>query len=789
MACGAALMAVLSAHAQSPLSVELALGVDGVYVAGRWNAATVRVDNPGPALRGIVTIEVRGLLCGLAGSAPPDASYCIPTLLPTGTSELHTALIAPPYGGSATVTVTSKGTVVFRNRWEMGELGETAYRLVLAITERRDTTWLEQSERDLVVLSPPEAPADARAWDAADCVLLDDVSLADLSPAARRAIVQWTATGGSLVLTAPFLARNHASEHLRELTYLEPAVAPQLAAPIDPRPIFLPDAAFAARTTRLVACAPRPTEVLAAAGGRAIVFEHPLGAGRVRGVTIDSAWMTFAAPGDALEFERAFWAALLDESGQGAYQRSDLPWSLVAAQARLGSFKVPLLVYLGLFVLVMGPANFLLLRRLRRREWMVVTAPVAAVVFVAAAVLLSRALHEDRPVWVHESVTVCAAGTPSAGTLTLNGLLSPRTARWDVALPAADTPLREFVEDVAARYEGHHLPPLRMGEAGSMIDDMPVTRWAMRSVHYPQVATDGGVRGELLVSGGRATGWVHSRLPFELRDCTVVHKWHSVALGSLPPGATRSFELPLGPPELSEGTLRRLEPLTRLDRWLGWELWNAGGDRRRWYLAQWASEGLLSGCAEPLLIGWGSAPVAGAQLQATGTAREEEHLYVARLPIAAGGPVIEIPVGAAPTGRGMQWSQWLLQRVWGEDTSAYYREERGRWVMELLLPLEATALRHERLSIHGRFVDVPGEGFLPRQRLAVYNWRTHTWDELAEPVQQQFEVPVPDPEAAIGMPRGLVRVSVQTADDEAGYSGESALEWLDVSYQGGRAGS
>jgi len=66
-------------------------------------------------------------------------------------------------------------------------------------------------------------------------------------------------------------------------------------------------------------------------------------------------------------------------------------WSLVPDESRWDRLRLPLLIYLGVFAAVMGPVNFFLLRRLRRREGTVVTAPVAAACFLLADFMVETA--------------------------------------------------------------------------------------------------------------------------------------------------------------------------------------------------------------------------------------------------------------------------------------------------------------------------------------------------------------------------------------------------------------
>lgn len=254
----------------------------------------------------------------------------------------------------------------------------------------------------------------------------------------------------------------------------------------------------------------------------------PAGRGRVTVVA--------AGPGEgATGTSSAFWSALV---GPGTPEGSgDSPWSFArnpAQFARLladGERGVPTVPWLAAFlvayVLVVGPANGLILARLRRRELAWITVPVVTVVFTGTALL--SAVGGRPPVGVGARAAYWVEGV--GAELTAAGVQAPTAGTRTVQLPGEGWTVRPMVD-------GGQRSALRRGadteevaldlvglQFGGVLGARPLP--APAPLDVAAVATRDGVEVRVTNDSGQL-----------LQDVHVVAGTWSSAVGELAAGAT-----------------------------------------------------------------------------------------------------------------------------------------------------------------------------------------------------------------------------------------------------------
>lgn len=177
-----------------------------------------------------------------------------------------------------------------------------------------------------------------------------------------------------------------------------------------------------------------------------LISQTTLGAGKIIFAAFDLAALR-AWPG-----ESNLWARVLDlqlriELDIGAQFRFGFN-DLLQNSLNTSLFPLPstmaLLALIGVYIIVIGPINFLALRRLRRLEWAWVTTPLLIVIFLAAAYGMSFALRGTQTQVLQLAIVQSAATGGEATTTTFAGIFAPQ--RQSYTLTFADsalvTPLR-----------------------------------------------------------------------------------------------------------------------------------------------------------------------------------------------------------------------------------------------------------------------------------------------------------------------------------------------------------
>ncbi|MFP5317251.1 MAG: hypothetical protein ACLGI2_03035 [Acidimicrobiia bacterium] len=240
------------------------------------------------------------------------------------------------------------------------------------------------------------------------------------------------------------------------------------------------------------------------------------------------------------------WAGLVEPTARLADERGRRVGGppLGDALASDAGFRVPelswLVGFLALYVVVVGPGMYVLLRRRGRPELAWAVIPVVAVLFAGAAWVGGRGLRTDT-----ESVhgTVIATGAHGSTAQTWLGFSSRGGAelelgypdRWVVGTAGRDFPQLSTLRRVEVTPSGPRaLLPLNAGQFG------------LASARGPS-----GEPGALVVEAGaeadgRAAGTVRNDTGLALDGVGILLGSNAVGLGSLGPGESRDWSLVAG---------------------------------------------------------------------------------------------------------------------------------------------------------------------------------------------------------------------------------------------------
>ena len=280
---------------------------------------------------------------------------------------------------------------------------------------------------------PRDLPTRVEAWGALDRLIWQDVDSSQLNTEQLAALRGWVAGGGRLVIAAARPVR--------------PACrpSPTPSCPIDrrrrptsPRP---PSAALLGElpddATDLPALSGTLTagRALASVGDQIVAAERPYGSGAVTIIGFDPTadWLTGTRPAEGL------WRPAPPDPLRRRSRSSATTARSCQAASQLPTLALPpiggLIALLGAYILLIGPINYLVLRRLDQREWAWVTMPVLIVVFAVGAYGFGSLLRGS-DVIVNEVAIVRGAPGATEGTAqSYLGVFSPSRGTYQVRVP------------------------------------------------------------------------------------------------------------------------------------------------------------------------------------------------------------------------------------------------------------------------------------------------------------------------------------------------------------------
>jgi hypothetical protein len=504
---------------------------------GSWMAIQVHLVNDGPAITG----ELR-----LAGGTQGQTRFGTAVDLPTQSDKSYLLYVQPPAFGSELEVILTEGdqkVVSTKVKFAIHD----ATQLVVAVVAEHPEGIVgnlgllpNQNQVSPLVMSiaPEDLPERVEAWSALDRVVWQDVDADRLSPAQLEALRGWVAGGGRLVIAG-------GTTGPKTLAAFPDTLLPY-------RPVTTTDVPAVALGGLLGALPSGATDLpalsgelidgrsLATVGGRVVAADRDYGSGQVTLLGFDptAAWIVDSKAAQGL------WRRLLPARSSGGLTFAD-DSMLVSAVSQLPSLALPpiggLIVLLAAYIVLIGPINYVVLRRLDRREWAWLTMPALVVVFTVGAYGFGTALRGNDVIVNEVAIVRGAAGaTDGTGQIYL-GVFSPSRGQYQLQVPGGallSSPINGDIfggTGVASQLDVLQGDPARVRNLDVGFGSLRTIR-AETAVTVPLVTTD------LRLEDGHLKGTVTNASTQSLQDAAVVLGGTVVQLKDLAPGAKASVD-------------------------------------------------------------------------------------------------------------------------------------------------------------------------------------------------------------------------------------------------------
>lgn len=432
-------LAPLAAAQDDPLppglSLSVTAGMDSFYKEEHWLPVHINVANNGPSFEGTLLIRL--------GSSNNEQNYTAPVSLPNQSNKRVTLYISTP-GLSNRFTIhllNDKGDQIAHTQTQTLRRVAANDLLYGVLSPNGDKlSFLERvkggrSEAKVALLTLANLPDTAVGWEMLDILIVHDTDLSQMTAAQQEALDIWISQGGQLVVAggtgwqktvtplADYLPVTvNSSQSINDL----PGLAARAGEPFrDPGPYLLTTSSL------------RSGELLWHEDGMPLLARREWGRGRVYFLALDPTlaplvdwagspliWDNIAAQVPRLPF----WAAGFGNSYAASRAVKNIP-TLTLPSAFL------LLCFMGFYVLLIGPVNYLTLKRLKRREWAWISIPALIILFTGCAYITGFGLKGNKIILHQMNVAYGQANSPALRVNSLVALYSPRRASYDLRLP------------------------------------------------------------------------------------------------------------------------------------------------------------------------------------------------------------------------------------------------------------------------------------------------------------------------------------------------------------------
>jgi len=510
---------------------------------GAWSAIEVDIANDGPAIAG----ELR-----LGSSVAGASSYAALVDLPTGSRKRYVLYAQPSvFGRALGVSLVSDGQTLATT--DVPITAHDPYQSVIGVVAEEPGPLVAALNTALadprvappavVPLTPEDLPARVEAWSSIDRLVWQDVDTAKLAPDQVAALRTWLGLGGRLViLGGPSGATTLGSLPDDLLPYRPTSTVDASAEDVA---VLLGGSAKVAGSVPALAGTLLSGTVLGRSGDAVIGAERTIGQGRTTIIGLDPSVTGIAGTPAA----QALWRRAMPLAVSAVVNPLALPddSGIVAALNNLPAVGLPPLEQLaGLlvaYIVLVGPVNYLVLRRLDRREWAWVTMPLLIAIFSIGAFALGRALKGSDTIVNAIAIVRGAAGAETGLGQIYVGVFSPSRRTFDVNVAGGAL----LSNPLSVEQQGAVGAPLDvlLGDPAT-VRGYAVGFGVLRGFRAETALPVPGIESALSLRDGRLQGTVTNTSDEALEDAAVVYGGSLAKLGSLAPGASATVDLELG---------------------------------------------------------------------------------------------------------------------------------------------------------------------------------------------------------------------------------------------------
>jgi hypothetical protein len=530
--------ATIAAAADGPEMTARVL-LQGHARLGAWLAIDVRLQNEGAPIVGELRLE---------GGAQGGTRFSVPVDLPSPSDKRYTLYAQPPalgqtidvglvVGNETVATEKVMFTVHDPRQLTVGVVAAEPAGIVSGI----QLPAVQNSANPVIIpLDVADLPERIEAWAGLDRLIWQDVDSNTLTADQVAAMRGWLALGGRLIVVGGTTGPGVLSGFPDTILPYRPTTTLDVA----------PDS-----LTTLLSQVPAEAEdipamggelirgrALATSGDRVVAADAPYGSGSVTVIGVDPTvgWVADSKVTPTL------WRNLIPARGSTSIAAAD-DSQIVGAVSDLPALQLPpiggLVLLLFGYIALIGPINYLVLRRLDKREWAWVTMPALIAIFAVGAYAYGSALRGS-DVIVNEIAIVRGAPDATEGAAQVYlGVFSPSRGTYQLALPSGAL----LSAPVQGDFFGGQGTVLDVTQgAPARVRNLAVGFGSLRTVRAETQAEVPLVHAELALNDGILTGTIRNDSETILEVPAVVLGSSVVVLPDLAPGESGDVRLSVG---------------------------------------------------------------------------------------------------------------------------------------------------------------------------------------------------------------------------------------------------
>src|SRR5438128_8965009 len=549
----------IGAAAASPVTLTVHVGYQDVVKPGEWMPVTIDAKNTGAGLDG--TLEIQEVLNAQPGVGGGFAIYHESISLASGASKrIRTYVLEDTTGATITARIVQNGRVVVSQDSGTGSTTSTLIGVLsdqataldsfAAVHPASIAARIVHLRADEVA----ESPIPLRAF---DILAIDDFVTDSLTAAQRTAIGDFVRAGGNLLLGTGAAWRKTLAGLSADILPMDLSGTTNVIA-----------TALGGSRVEVASGTLKPGPVWLAAGSQPLLIERTVGAGTVTMATFDwnqeaiAGWNGTAALLRQLIARASFGAGGATQNfaygigGPGAAGFGSQPSisskssALTSVLANLPGLDLPSLQLTGalvlLYVLLVGPVNYLVLGAMRRRALAWVTVPLIAMI-AAGGAYGAGVFAKGRSVQANQvTILHLQTGWDHAYQETYTGIMAPSRGDYQATITGSRLLISPIANngayDVSAFGTGSR-SGIRVDVDNNNITLPGMTAFALSGFATESLSSAPQLAAHIQLVNGKLTGTIENHSDLAFTDAVLVMGDNFQTFGALRPGTTTSVNL------------------------------------------------------------------------------------------------------------------------------------------------------------------------------------------------------------------------------------------------------
>jgi hypothetical protein len=434
LSIGTSVVIPVKAQSSPDFDVKIEVGFDNHCKFGNWLPIHILLNAQDSYFAGHLSIAYSQAKYLIPISLTPNAQKSISTQIFTNVQDVNqtvTFQLIPEQEGTPPIFLKSKNLTCIANRI-VGVITDTpsAFTMLNSLPPADST--------DVVLLTYANLPKSVLGLQSLNALFIANTDASNLSSDQYEAIRLWVMQGGHLILGGGtnWKTTLFSLDELLPLKIEGSQTANILSGfssfgnPLDLPDIILVDGALQPSS-----------KILLQDNNHPLVAQRVLGAGTISLITFDPNISAFRTSGNALPFYD-----YLLHSASGSYDFVSIKdWnSAIAAVSLFQNQSLPsawfVLAVLVLYVLMLGPVHFRILRRMKKPEWAWFTTPIITLILTAVMVVVIWNYRGTKPQINQLAVVHQWAGNEQAYADGMVGIFSPRRDDYQIQVAPGFSP-------------------------------------------------------------------------------------------------------------------------------------------------------------------------------------------------------------------------------------------------------------------------------------------------------------------------------------------------------------